>query len=110
MDRTAFVKRLMGRPGRLDVAAWILSQPKAQWFTQRDATLGTGLVQSEARDNLEDFAELGMVERRENRWPHYRLVESPVWEALGSLAKAGRAIEAGKAAPRLDRAAKSRGG
>jgi hypothetical protein len=51
-----------------------------------------------------------MVERRENRWPHYRLVESPVWDALGSLAKAVRAIEAGKAAPRLDRAAKSRVG
>jgi len=59
---------------------------------------------------LEDFAELGMVEGRENRWPHYRLVESPVWDALESLAKAVRAIEAGKAAPRLDRTAKSRAG
>ena len=102
MRRKIFVKKLMGRPARLEVAAWVAVQPRHSYFSQRDVQLATQLGQAEVRQNLEDFVALGLLRRFENRWPYYQRLESPIWGLLKQLGAVVAAMEAGHAEPRLE--------
>ena len=103
MRRRDWLHGLVGRPGRFDVAAWIIRSAKNGYFTQRDAVLGVGDNQGEVRSGLEALVDLGLVEKaRSGSRPHYRRVDSPVWMALGQLADAVDAMAAGQAAPPID--------
>jgi hypothetical protein len=108
MEKKVFVKKLMGRPGRLDVAAWIAALPRDSYFSQRDAQVATQLGQPEVRQNLEDLVAVKLLRRFENRWPSYQRVDSPVWRVLAKLQSVVAALEAGEAEPRLDRSSPAR--
>lgn len=84
------------------MAAWILHEAGAAYFTQRDAVIGLGDNQGEVRSNLEALCQLGLVQKRYNGKPYYRRVDSPVWEALAKLVDAVEALVAGTAEPRLE--------
>ena len=93
----------MGRPGRLDVASWVLRQAGDGYFSQRDAVVGVGDNQGEVRSNLEGLAELGLIEKSTTgSRPNYRRVDSPIWTALGLLADAVDDMVAGLAKPELE--------
>jgi hypothetical protein len=102
MKKREFVHKLMGRPGRLDVAAWVTKVARDDYFNQRDAVKGVGDNQGEVRSNLEALSELGLLEKTSPGRPQYRRIESPVWRALEILADAVSGLTAGEGEPKLE--------
>jgi hypothetical protein len=92
----------MGRPGRLQVATWIVREAGGGYFTQTDAVRGVGSLQGEVRANLEALHRLGLLEKVRNGGPYYRLIQSPVWAVLRALDEAVDSLENGDAEPRLE--------
>lgn len=112
MDREEFVKRLLGRPGRLRLAAWILAEvDEGGYFYQDQARQGTGDVPSEVRTNLENLAQLGAIKQAHRdsgpgRRQYYQRLASPVWQVFNAALVAVEALERGEAEPRLSSAAR----
>jgi hypothetical protein len=102
LERKIFLRGLLGRPGRYDLVAWVLREAQTEYFTQRDAVIGIGDNQGEVRSNLEGLVAIGLLEKTLEGRPHYRRTDSPVWDALATLVKAIKALEAGRAQPRLE--------
>ena len=92
----------MGRPGRLDVAAWVNKVARDDYFSQRDVVKGIGDNQGEVRSNLEGLHELGLLEKTSPGRPQYRRIDSPVWRALEILADAVSDLATGKGQPKLE--------
>lgn len=103
MYRKNWLHGLVGRPGRFDVAAWVVRSAGDGYFTQRDAVLGVGDNQGEVRAALEALADLGLIEKASAAGrPHYRRISSPVWTALRQLADAVDQLVAGTANPAVE--------
>ena len=100
MSRDEFAKLLIGRPGRLRLAAWILKNVAANgYFYQDEARKGTGDVINEVRGNLQHFELLGMIKTSyrdpgPGRRLYYRRREGPAWPvyeaAIAAVANLGR--------------------
>ncbi len=99
MNHDEFAKRLIGRPGRLRLAKWILSNVAIDgYFYQDAARTGTGDVINEVRENLHHLELLGMIKTAHRdpgpgRRLHYKRTEAPAWAvyeaALSAVMKFG---------------------
>src|SRR5438105_3644589 len=93
MEGDELAKALIGRPGRLRLARWLLSRPAEDFFFQHEAVIGTGDVQSEVKDAISHFEQVGIVEKVErnpgaSRRQYYRTCESPIWRVYEATAAA----------------------
>ena len=108
-DRDEFVKRLIGRPGRLRLAAWILAEVAPDgYFYQDQARQATGDVPNEVRTNLANLIELGAIKQAHRdsgpgRRQYYQRLDSPVWDVFRATVRAADELERGNLKPRLDR-------
>jgi hypothetical protein len=85
MTKEAFIKLLVGRPGRLRLATWILANDE-DFFYQFQAVTGTGDVISEVQICLGQLERLGLIEAspRSGREKYYRRLPSPTWDVFRS--------------------------
>jgi hypothetical protein len=94
VTKDEFIKALIGRPGRLRLAAWILANDDA-FFYQWQAVTGTGNVISEVQICLGQLEKLGLIEAspRSSREKYYRRLSSPTWEVFRSTITAVASLE-----------------
>jgi hypothetical protein len=104
-DPDELAKLLVGRPGRLKLAAWIIGRDD-NLFYQHQAVLGTRCVQSEVRIGLEHFVRLGLIakiprDRQMARQQFYERRPSPFWHvyraALQAMSEWDASVTAGPA-------------
>lgn len=99
VEREELAKLLVGRPGRLRLAGWILSNVAVDaYFYQDEARQGTGDVINEVRQNLQHLETLGLI-RTAYRDPgpgrrlYYQRTASPVWAVYEATLTAIATIE-----------------
>jgi len=99
VNRDELAKLLIGRPGRLRLADWILTDVPAQgYFYQDQARAGTGDVINEVRSNLQHFETLGLIKTAyrdpgPGRRLYYQRTASSVWAVYEAALTAIAAIE-----------------
>jgi|SRR6266576_2796181 len=109
VTRDEFAKLVIGRPGRIRLAAWLIGRSDP-FFYQHQAVLGTGDVISEVQHCLEHFIKLGLIEKsRRDRQQYYRRLDTPVWNVFQATLDALAALERKEAKPFIQRSRKDRG-
>ncbi len=104
MERDELAKLLIGRPGRLRLAGWILHEVALDgYFYQDAARKETGDVINEVRQNLQHFETLGLIktayrDRGPGRRLYYQRMASPVWAVYEAALAAVEALERGNQA------------
>jgi len=91
VDQRGVGDRLFGRAARLIVADWVC-HAEEDLFYQSEAVKGTGVPQSNVREELARLVELGMLSElpREpgERRKHYLRQPSPLWEVIRNTRQA----------------------
>jgi DNA-binding transcriptional ArsR family regulator len=91
VDEALLGDRLFGRRARLALARWVLERTEPVFF-QGEAVSGTGLPQSNVREELSRLIELGMVSMLPrgsgDRRQYYLRQPSRIWSAIDAAASA----------------------
>ena len=109
MERDELAKLLIGRPGRLRLAGWILRDVAVgAYFYQDEARKGTGDVINEVRQNLQHFEALGLIKTAHRdsgpgRRLYYQRMATPVWAVYEAALAAIETIEQQHRAPQSTR-------
>jgi hypothetical protein len=87
VDREQVGNRLFGRTARLVLADWVCHLHQEVFF-QAEAVAGTGLPQSNVREELQRLVDLGMIaelpKEAGDRRKHYLRTTSPLWNVIRS--------------------------
>ncbi len=97
MDAAWIGERLFGRPARLRIALWILEHDSGVFY-QAEAVAGTGLPQSNVKEELERLVPLRMVtlapRDKGSRRQYYVREDSPLWAVFEAVKQALEAVRA----------------
>jgi hypothetical protein len=89
-------KALFGNPGRVVVAAWILSRNEPFYLQEcQQGVAGYGVAASGVRTELNQFVDHGLLTRYEDgRRVYFSQIKSPFWPAFEAIVASLRATEA----------------